>query len=262
MTILLGKSHVLVIFLCYTEIKSNERKIPPMKKWLMRILFLILFLSCCIVLFFFGKGYMMYRKAVDDISIAQKVDEIRAKESYTTLDELPGIYLDAVISVEDRRFYSHSGFDWIATGRAVINDIRTFSFAEGGSTITQQLAKNMYFTQEKRIERKIAELFVAFDLERNYSKEEILELYVNSIYFGNGYDSIREASEGYFQKSPSKMTDFESTLLAGIPNAPSAYALTKNPELARQRQRQVLKKMVEHGVLTEAEADKIESSFP
>lgn len=204
----------------------------------------------------------MYREAIDNHPISQKVDEIRAKASYTNIDDLPSLYIDAVIAVEDHRFYSHSGFDWIATGRALLNDIRTLSFAEGGSTITQQLAKNMYFTQEKQIERKIAELFVAFDLERNYSKAEILELYVNSIYFGNGYYSIREASEGYFQKPPADLTDFESTLLAGIPNAPSAYALTKNPELARQRQQQVLKKMINHGALTEAEASKIEASSP
>ncbi len=233
-----------------------------MKKWLTRLFFFILSLGCCALLFFFGKGYIMYREAIDNHPISQKVDEIRAKASYTNIDDLPSLYIDAVIAVEDHRFYSHSGFDWIATGRALLNDIRTLSFAEGGSTITQQLAKNMYFTQEKQIERKIAELFVAFDLERNYSKAEILELYVNSIYFGNGYYSIREASEGYFQKPPADLTDFESTLLAGIPNAPSAYALTKNPELARQRQQQVLKKMINHGALTEAEASKIEASSP
>ena len=204
----------------------------------------------------------MYRDAIEETSITEKVEEIRAKESYTSLDNLPKLYLDAVIAVEDHRFYSHGGIDLIATGRAILNDIRTLSFAEGGSTITQQLAKNMYFTQEKRIERKIAELFVAFDLERNYTKEEILELYVNTIYFGNGYYCIRDASEGYFQKEPSQMTDFESTLLAGIPNAPSAYALTTNPDLARQRQRQVLQKMVNYGVLTQSQADTIESSSP
>ena len=204
----------------------------------------------------------MYRDAIEETSITEKVEEIRAKESYTSLDNLPKLYLDAVIAVEDHRFYSHGGIDLIATGRAILNDIRTLSFAEGGSTITQQLAKNMYFTQEKRIERKIAELFVAFDLERNYTKEEILELYVNTIYFGNGYHCIRDASEGYFQKEPSQMTDFESTLLAGIPNAPSAYALTTNPDLARQRQRQVLQKMVDYGVLTQSQADTIESSSP
>lgn len=233
-----------------------------MKKWILRILLILLATVAVVALFFLGKGYFMYRDAIEETSITEKVEEIRAKESYTSLDNLPKLYLDAVIAVEDHRFYSHGGIDLIATGRAILNDIRTLSFAEGGSTITQQLAKNMYFTQEKRIERKIAELFVAFDLERNYTKEEILELYVNTIYFGNGYYCIRDASEGYFQKEPSQMTDFESTLLAGIPNAPSAYALTTNPDLARQRQRQVLQKMVDYGVLTQSQADTIESSSP
>ena len=104
---------------------------------------------------------------------------------------------------------------------------------EGGSTITQQLAKNLYFSQEKEMTRKVAEMFMAFDLERHYSKEEILELYVNTIYFGNGYYSVAEASEGYFGKAPSEMTEYESTLLAGIPNAPSVYALTANPDWRR-----------------------------
>ena len=233
-----------------------------MKKWILRILLILLATVAVVALFFLGKGYFMYRDAIEETSVAEKVEEIRTKDSYTSLDNLPKLYLDAVIAVEDHRFYSHGGIDLIATGRAILNDIRTLSFAEGGSTITQQLAKNMYFTQEKRIERKIAELFVAFDLERNYTKEEILELYVNTIYFGNGYYCIRDASEGYFQKEPSQMTDFESTLLAGIPNAPSAYALTTNPDLARQRQRQVLQKMVDYGVLTQSQADTIESSSP
>ena len=233
-----------------------------MKKWILRILLILLAAVAVVALFFLGKGYFMYRDAIEETSVAEKVEEIRTKDSYTSLDNLPKLYLDAVIAVEDHRFYSHGGIDLIATGRAILNDIRTLSFAEGGSTITQQLAKNMYFTQEKRIERKIAELFVAFDLERNYTKEEILELYVNTIYFGNGYYCIRDASEGYFQKEPSQMTDFESTLLAGIPNAPSAYALTTNPDLARQRQRQVLQKMVDYGVLTQSQADTIESSSP
>lgn len=128
---------------------------------------------------------------------------------------------------------------------------------EGGSTITQQLAKNLCFTQEKLLTRKVAEVFAAFALEREYSKEEILELYVNSIYFGNGYYSVREASIGYFQKEPSQMTPSECTMLAGIPNAPSAYALTASPELARERQIQVLRQMVDTGAITQEQADDI-----
>mgnify|MGYP001520399744 FL=1 len=125
---------------------------------------------------------------------------------------------------------------------------------EGGSTITQQLAKNLYFTQEKKMERKAAEVFMAFALEKEYSKNEILELYMNTIYFGNGYYCIKDASEGYFGKAPEDMDDYESTLLAGGPNAPSQYAPTVNPALAAKRQEQVLERLVECGLCTEKRA--------
>ncbi|MDR2933356.1 MAG: transglycosylase domain-containing protein [Oscillospiraceae bacterium] len=201
-----------------------------------------------------AQGYGMYRDAVGDTSIADKVQQIKAQANYTGIDELPGIYIDAVVSVEDHRFYEHPGIDVIAIGRAVINDIRAGAYVEGGSTITQQLAKNMYFTQEKLLVRKVAEVFMAFDIEKNYGKDEILELYVNSIYYGAGYYTVHAAAMGYFGKEPSRLTDAECTLLAGIPNAPSVYDLTQNPELALERRDAVLASMVRHGCLTDDEA--------
>ena len=102
-------------------------------------------------------------------------------------------------------------------------------------------------------------MFLAFKLEKEYTKEEILELYVNTIYFGDGYYGVGAASQGYFEKEPSRMDDWESAMLAGLPNAPSAYALTENPELARQRQQAVLKQMVKYGFLTSGEAGEIAS---
>ncbi len=202
-------------------------------------------------------GYNMYQSAIEVQSLEDKVSEIQSREGYTEIAELPETYLDAVVSVEDHRFYDHIGLDFIAIGRAIVNDIKAGSFVEGGSTITQQLAKNLYFTQEKKMERKVAEVFAAFDLERNYTKDEILELYVNSIYFGDGYDNVGQASEGYFGKEPSEMNMYESTLLAGIPNAPSRYAPTKNPELAEQRQKQVLRRMEACGCFTREEAETV-----
>lgn len=200
------------------------------------------------------KGYHMYQDAVRQESLEDKVAAIRSKENFVSIGQLPEIYVDAVLSVEDHRFYSHPGIDILATGRAAFNDIKAMAFVEGGSTITQQLAKNLYFTQEKELERKAAEVFVAMDLERNYSKDEIFELYVNSIYYGNGYYCVRDASLGYFGKEPDDMTDYESTLLAGIPNAPSCYAPTVSPELAAQRQRQVVERLVKCGYFTEERA--------
>ncbi len=227
-----------------------------MKKFL-KILMILLLIGLSIALLIIGNGYTMYKEAIENEPLEEKVVEIRSKESYTEFSELPQMYVNAVISVEDKRFFKHGGIDIIAIGRATINDIKAMSYVEGGSTITQQLAKNMYFTQEKIMERKIAEVFMAWEIEANYSKEDIFELYVNSIYFGDGYYTVKEACEGYFNKEVSEMTDYECIMLAGIPNAPSVYAPTVNPELAKQRQRQVMDKMIENGYLTEEEASEI-----
>ena len=227
-----------------------------MKKFL-KILMILLLIGLSIALLIIGNGYTMYKEAIEKEPLEEKVTEIRGKESYTEFSELPQMYVNAVISVEDKRFFKHGGIDIIAIGRATINDIKAMSYVEGGSTITQQLAKNMYFTQEKIMERKIAEVFMAWEIEANYSKEDIFELYVNSIYFGDGYYTVKEACEGYFNKEVSEMTDYECIMLAGIPNAPSVYAPTVNPELAKQRQRQVMDKMIENGYLTEEEASEI-----
>ena len=227
-----------------------------MKK-LLKILIILLLIGLSIALLFVGKGYKMYKEAIENVPLEEKVQEIQSKESYTEYSELQQMYINAVISVEDKRFLKHGGIDIIAIGRAVVNDLRTMSYAEGGSTITQQLAKNMYFTQDKIMERKVAEVFMAWEIEKNYSKEDIFELYVNSIYFGDGYYTVKEACKGYFNKDISEMADYECIMLAGIPNAPSVYAPTVNPELAKQRQRQVMDKMIENGYLTEEEADEI-----
>ena len=224
------------------------------RKGLKYLAAMIMAAGICLCAMVIMDGYHMYRDAVAEVSLEDKVASIRSKENYTTFDELPEIYVDAVLSVEDHRFYNHPGIDVIAIGRAVFNDIKAGSFVEGGSTVTQQLAKNMYFSQEKELVRKAAEVLVAFDLERNYSKNEILELYVNTIYYGNGYYCVKDASNGYFGKEPEDMTDYESTLLAGIPNAPSCYAPTVSQELAARRQQQVLDRLVKCGYFTEERA--------
>ena len=207
---------------------------------------------------FFGiKGYNMYRNAVEKTPISEKVESIRNMEGFTEYEELPKIYVDAVISVEDKRFWSHGGVDVLAIGRAMWNDLQTMSFAEGGSTITQQIAKNEYFTQEKKLERKFAEIFLALELEADYSKQEIFELYVNTIYFGSGYYGIHDAAQGYYGKEPSELSDYEAVMLAGLPNAPSAYSPDSSPELAKQRMKQVLDRMVECGKMAEEKADNL-----
>lgn len=231
------------------------------KKTVLRILCGVLLTLAAVIAVisavFLVRGYRMYRTAIEETPLAEKVASYQNNASYTPLSELPDIYKDAVIAVEDHRFYQHPGIDPIAIGRALWNDIRSWSLKEGGSTITQQLAKNMYFTQERKLERKIAEVFMAFQLEKHYDKDTILELYINGIYYGNGYYCVWDASQGYFGKEPAALSDYEATLLAGLPNAPSVYALNANPELAAQRQEQVVRKMIRYGFLTEEEAGKI-----
>lgn len=152
---------------------------------------------------------------------------------------------------------SHPGIDPIAVVRAAWTDIREMSFVEGGSTITQQLAKNMLFTQEKKMERKAAEVFAAYDMEKNYTKEELFELYVNTANFGSGYEGVYAASMGYFGKLPAEVTDYEAAMLAGVPNAPSMYSPDISQELAARRIDVVLQSMVRHHVITREEAEQI-----
>ena len=203
-----------------------------------------------------AKGYMEYREALSEKSVEEVVAQIESIDNYTTIDDLPQTYIDAVLAVEDKRFYSHPGVDPIAMGRALLNDIRAGAYVEGGSTITQQLAKNQYFTQEKKIVRKISEMFMAFKIESVLDKDKIFELYVNSVFYGNGYNCVADASRGYFGKEPSEMNFDECTLLAGIPNAPTNYNPVASPRLAKERQAQVIEKMKKAGYLEEREEDK------
>jgi len=203
------------------------------------------------------KGYTMYKQALDKISVKEKVAELQAHENYTKYENLPEFYLDAVVAVEDRRFYEHGALDYIGIARAIWTNLKSFELREGGSSITQQVAKNVYFTQEKTALRKIAEIFMAFEIERNCDKNTILEMYVNTSYFGSGYYGIKEASKGYYEIEPIDMNKYECSMMAGVPNAPSVYAPTKNPDLASQRQRQVLERMVRYEYITQEEMDEI-----
>lgn len=203
------------------------------------------------------QGYTMYKQALDKISVKDKVAELQSQKNYTKCEDLPEFYLDAVVAVEDRRFYDHGALDYLGIARAIWTNIKSFELKEGGSSITQQVAKNVYFTQEKTALRKIAEVFMAFEIEKNFDKNTILEIYVNTSYFGSGYDGIKEAANGYYDKEPIDMNKYECSMMAGVPNAPSVYAPTKNPDLASQRQRQVLERMVRYEYITEEEMEDI-----
>lgn len=230
-------------------------------KTIRNVILLILFILILIGGYFTYKGYEKYEKAIKEISIKEKVEEIKENKNYTSLDEMPKMYKDAVIATEDRRFYTHKGIDVISISRAIARDITQRKMVEGGSTITQQLAKNSYFTQEASAERKIAEVFMANAYEKECSKDDILELYLNTCYFGDGCYSVKTAAMHYFGKEPMEMEEFECIMLAGIPNAPSVYAPTKNLDLAKQRAMQVLRKLEKYGYIDKEEAEKIQNKI-
>lgn len=197
-------------------------------------------------------GNNMYKEALNGETLEDVIEEIRADPDYIKYEDLPQNYINAVIAVEDHRFREHGAIDFIAICRAIYVNVTSFSLREGGSTITQQVAKNVfYITEENPVTRKVAEILTAFDLEDKYTKNEIVELYANTIYFGDGYYGIEEACQGYLDKSATEMTLADCTMMAGIPNAPSVYAPTVNPDLTRDRQEKVISDMVEHGYLSE-----------
>ena len=221
---------------------------------LIKFLFIIILIGdsiCCII------GYSTYNQAVKEKTLLSRIEEITNKENYTKIDDLSKNYVNAVIAAEDHRFYDHGAIDIIGIGRAVFNNIKAKELQEGGSTITQQVAKNVVFSQEVSISRKLGELFASFELEKNYGKDEILEIYVNTCYFGDGYYGIYDASYGYYKKSPKDLTLTEAAMLAGVPNAPSVYSPSVNPDLAKKRQKYVLNKMVEYGYINEKDINSV-----
>lgn len=219
------------------------------------IIILILLVVAASFLFFIGYGY--YSNVLKEKNLISRVEEITHKENYTPFSELSPNYVNAVIAVEDHRYYNHGAIDFIGITRALYTNIKDGIFDEGGSTITQQVAKNVVFNQDKTLARKLGEMFAAFDLEKNYSKDEIFAVYVNSSYFGDGYYGIFDASQGYFGKTPKDLNLDEASMLAGLPNAPSVYSPSVNPDLAKKRQKHVLNKMVEYGYITKEEAESI-----
>lgn len=167
------------------------------------------------------------------------------------LNELPSYVPDAIISTEDRRFYSHFGFDIIAFTRAMLTNIFMGRYAQGGSTISQQVAKNLFLTQQKTIKRKTQELLLAFWLEHKFTKEQILTLYLNRVYLGAGTYGIEAASQKYFQKSSRDMNLLEAAIIAGMLKAPSRYNPFASEERALSRAKVVLQNMVNNNTLTE-----------
>lgn len=189
----------------------------------------------------------------NDMHISDKIFD--ANRSYTAISDVPQHTIDAFVSIEDKRFFKHHGVDYIRIGGAVIDNIKSFSFKEGASTISQQLIKNTHLSSDKKISRKIKEIRIAKELERKFSKEEILEMYLNMLYFGDNLYGITTAARVFFDESPSELTLTQSALIAGIINNPSRYNPYQNPDNTVKRRNLVLKAMLDNDKIDKAQYD-------
>lgn len=196
-----------------------------------------------------------YDSAYRLVSLRSAVEDKLSKTHYAKLAQISLSLQQAVIAVEDARFYTHMGVDPEGVLRAGLVNLQAGHIEEGGSTITQQLVKNLFLSHAQSFGRKAEELALALDMEVCYSKEEILELYLNTIYFGSGFTGITQASMGYFAKLPAELTLAESALLAGLPNAPSLLSPYVDYEAAKHRQAVVLERMVRCGYINPSLAE-------
>lgn len=208
-------------------------------------------------LLFVTAGYGYYKILLYKMPLDTKINQIQSKEDYVVYDEISSYLLDATVSVEDQRFFEHDGVDIIAYGRILYVLVTQGYLSGGGSTITQQLAKNLYFDFSPSLFRKIPEFLIARQLEEQYDKEEILEIYVNIINYGDYCFGINQASLHYFNKKPIELTFDEATLLAGIPQSPANYQLSNHEIQARIRQKAVIQTMIDNEIYSEEQLNQL-----
>ena len=197
-----------------------------MKRFVKRLIcFLLVVVTAVGILSFpvIKNGYNLYVQAVTETPVDIKVSQIKASDKYTPYEDISPVFVNRLVQSEDRRFFSHLGFDVISLSRAVVANVFSRSYSQGGSTLTQQLAKNMYFSFDKQLERKVAELFVAFDLERMYSKEDILAMYCSLAYFGQNCYGVKQAVAYYYNITPIEINEIQSQQLVDTLKAPSVY---------------------------------------
>jgi penicillin-binding protein 2D len=203
----------------------------------------------------FAPGYISIKIFDNQLRFVGRI--LPEKRYWVSLDQIPIFLQNAVIAIEDSRFYEHGAIDPRGVARALIKDVSKWSLTEGGSTITQQLIKNKFFSGKKDINRKIKEGILAIEYENKYTKKQILEMYLNEIYFGNGTRGIVQAARLYFDKYPHELTEAECALLAGVPKAPARYNPLAKPSITRDRKNLVLKRMRELRIITRTQEKKI-----
>ena len=198
-----------------------------MKKLLFKMIIILLVIITGFCGYYGYLGYQIYQDKIQEQSLSERVNQLKSKEDYVTLDQISPIYKEAVLESEDRRFYQHGPVDYYGLARAMFINITTFSFKEGGSTITQQLAKNLCLSFKKDLSRKFAEVFIAKDLENHYSKNEILEMYLNITYLGEGNYGIQAASQYYYHIDAIDLNKQQCDILVKTLKRPSVYNPSK-----------------------------------
>lgn len=198
-----------------------------MKKLLFKMIIVLLVIITGFCGYYGYLGYQIYQDKIQEQSLSERVHQLKSKEDYVTLDQISPIYKEAVLESEDRRFYQHGLVDYYGLARAMLTNLTTFSFKEGGSTITQQLSKNLCLSFEKDLSRKFAEVFIARDLEKMYSKDEILEMYLNITYLGEGNYGIQAASQYYYHIDAIDLNKQQSDILVKTLKRPSVYNPSK-----------------------------------
>lgn len=259
--------------------KKKKKSKSPFKDGLFygtQIVFLLTIVGCIILFFvsdYWKTTVQLYKDAKtmvensdrDDFSAYQtsmvyddqgEIIKLVKKERfqiYLSIDNIPETAKEAIVSIEDKRFYEHNGIDLKAIVRAAIALVKKDEITQGGSTITQQLSRNIFLTHTVSWERKVEEIFISLRLEKIYSKDDILEFYLNNVYFANGYYGIEAASTGYFNKSSSELTLSETAFLCAIPNNPTVYDPRKNLENTLKRRDRILDEMLKDGKITESQ---------
>ncbi|WP_096270437.1 transglycosylase domain-containing protein [Paucisalibacillus globulus] len=248
--------------------KQKKSKKKPMWKKIF-LGFIILFLAIGIGV---GALFTYYIATAPDIDTSQLSDPFSSKvydkdgeliadlgdfkRTKVNFDDLPDVLINAVTATEDARFFEHSGIDLRRIGGAIVGNIKNGFGSEGASTITQQVVEKSFLTHDKKLKLKVQEQWLALKLEQDFTKQQILEMYLNKIYYGSGAYGVAKAAETYFGKTDlNDLTLPEAAILAGLPQRPSAYDPFKNPDLTRGRMETVLKLMVRHEKITQAEAD-------
>lgn len=233
-----------MLFLSIKSYNRNKEGENMLRKIFIVIVSVMIFLVGTVSYF----GYHEYQTALKNHPLDEKIAAIMNQENYVKLDEISPYLLDATIAVEDKRFFTHHGIDYLAYARILYYLLSEGEINSGGSTITQQLSKNLYFTFEPSLTRKVSEYFMAYKIESTYEKEVILEVYLNIINYGDDQMGIGNAAKHYFHKTPLELTFDESTLLAGIPQSPINYQLSNHLDQARIRQQAVLRNLEKNQV--------------